>query len=127
MSQSPDFFAAGLPPVLQSLGAEIVERGEDRAVLRFPFQQQFANPRGQTQGGIIGAMLDGAMAVAANGLATVTMQVTLLRPHASGDVTVRAEVVRRGRQILYCEAEARDGEGRVLARGNQTAVPPAAP
>jgi uncharacterized protein (TIGR00369 family) len=119
----PDFFAAGLPPVLRTLGCEIVERGGDRAVMRFPVKPEFTNPRGQVQGGILGAMMDGCMAVAANGLATATMQFTLLRPVSAGTLRVSAEVVRRGRQILYCEAEIRDGEGRLVARGNQNAVP----
>jgi uncharacterized protein (TIGR00369 family) len=117
-----DFFAAGLPPVLRTLGCEIVERSEDRAVLRFPVKAEFTNPRGQVQGGILGAMMDGCMAIAANGLATAAMQYSLLRPVASGHVVVSAEVVRRGRQVLYCEAEIRDEEGRLVARGNQTAM-----
>jgi uncharacterized protein (TIGR00369 family) len=119
----PDFFAAGLPPVLRSLGCEIISRGDDRAVVRFPCKPEFTNPRGHIQGGIVGAMMDGAMALAANGLATATMQFSLLRPATGESLTVTAEVVRRGRQILYCEAEVRDDQGRLVARGNQNAVP----
>ncbi|MCA9822932.1 MAG: PaaI family thioesterase [Dehalococcoidia bacterium] len=119
----PDMFANGLPPVLRTLGAEVVSRGDDRAVLRFPVMQEFTNPRGHVQGGIVAAMMDGAMAVAASGLATATMQFSLLRPATGGSLTVSAEVVKRGRQLLYCEAEVRDDEGRLIARGNQNAVP----
>jgi uncharacterized protein (TIGR00369 family) len=119
----PDALANGLPPVLRTLGCEVVERGEDRAVMRFPVKPEFTNPRGQVQGGILGSMMDGCMAVAANGLATVTLQFSLLRPVSEGPLTVSAQVVRRGRQILYCEAEIVDAEGRLVARGNQNAVP----
>jgi uncharacterized protein (TIGR00369 family) len=118
-----DFYAGGLPPVLRTLQCEIVERGDDRCVMRFPVLGEFTNPRGALQGGIIAAMMDGCMAAAANGLATASMQFSLLRPVSEGHVTVSAEVVRRGRQILYCEAEARDSAGRLVARANQTAVP----
>ncbi len=118
-----DPFANGLSPVLLTLGGELVSRGEDRAVLRFPVKAEFTNPRGHLQGGIIGAMMDGAMAVAAAGLSTAAMQFSLLRPATGGWLTVSAEVVKRGRQLLYCEAEVRDDQGRLVARGNQNAVP----
>lgn len=120
----PDLFANGLSPALLTLGGELVSRSENRAVLRFPIKPEYTNPRGHLQGGIIGAMMDGSMAVAAGGLATVTMQFSVLRPAIGGWLTVSAEVVKRGRQLLYCEAEVHDDQGRLVARGNQNAVPP---
>lgn len=118
-----DVLANGLPPVLRTLGCEVLERGDGRAVMRFPVKAEFTNPRGQVQGGILGAMMDGCMAAAANGLATVAMQFSLLRPVTEGPLMVSAQVVRRGRQVIYCEAEIVDADGRLVARGNQSAVP----
>lgn len=91
--------------------------------MRYPVLQAFTNPSGALQGGIFGVMMDTAMAVAAAGLTTVTMQTTILRPVREGFVIVTAEVVRKGRRIIYAEGQVHDEQGRLLATGNQTAVP----
>jgi uncharacterized protein (TIGR00369 family) len=105
------------------MGGELLEYGEGRAVLRFPVLPQYMNPLGQLQGGMFGVLMDSAMAVAARGLATATMQISILRPVTGGHVTVTGTVVKAGRSIIYCEAEVRDAEGRLVARGNQNGVP----
>jgi uncharacterized protein (TIGR00369 family) len=72
------------------------------------------------------------MATAADGISTATLQYSIFRPATSGFLTVTGEVVRRGRRIIYAEAEVRDDQGRLVAKGNQhglapeTAPPPAA-
>lgn len=120
----PQFaIVGGAAPIWGTLGAELVERTENRAVLRYPVLPQYTNPQGQLQGGMYGVMMDSAMAVAANGIATATLQVSIFRPVSEGFLTVTGEVVRRGRRIMYCEAEIRDGEGRLVARGNQHGIP----
>lgn len=102
---------------------EIVSQGEGRAVLRFPVQPQFHNAGGIMQGGMYAVLLDMAMAVASPGMMTATLQYSILRPVSSGYVTVSAELVKAGRRIVYMEAEMRDEEGRLVARGNQNGPP----
>ncbi len=102
---------------------QLIHREDGRSILRYPILPQFTNPRGVLQGGMYGVMMDTAMAVASTGLMTVTLQTTILRPISEGFVTVTAEVVRQGRRIVYAEAEVHDQEGRLLAKGNQSAVP----
>jgi uncharacterized protein (TIGR00369 family) len=113
----------GAAPIWATLQAELIERSENRAVLRYPFLPEYTNPQGQLQGGMYGVMMDSAMAVAANGIATATLQISIFRPTSSGYLTVTGEIVRRGRRIVYAEAEIRDEQGRLVAKGNQHGIP----
>ena len=110
-------------PIAETLKAEIVEHGDGRCVLRYPFLPEYANPIGQLQGGMFGVMMDSAMAIAAGGIATATMQVNIFRPVTAGWMTVTGEVVKRGKRIVYAEAEVRDDQGNLVARGNQNGLP----
>lgn len=121
---------AGSSLIAQELGAEILERSEGHALVRFPVQERFKIPTGVLQGGMYAVMMDMAMAVASDGgISTTTLQINLLRPAKAGHVLVRAEIVRRGRNVMYLEAEVRNEDDVLLARGNQTAmaVPPTIP
>lgn len=110
-------------PISETLGAELIEHGEGRCVLRYPVLPEYTNPMGQLQGGMYGVMMDSAMAIAAGGIATATMQINIFRPVSSGWLTVTGEVVKRGKRILYAEAEVPDEQGNLVARGNQNGLP----
>lgn len=109
-------------PIAETLGGEILERGEGRAVLRYPVKPEYANPLGQLQGGMYAVMLDSAMAAAAGGIATATMQFSIFRPVTDGFVTVTGEVIKDGKTIIYAEATMHDEQGRLVARGNQNGM-----
>lgn len=105
----------------EELGAEFIERGPGRAVIRFPIQDRYRIPSGVLQGGMYAALMDMAMASAAEGqLSTASLQINLLRPAMQGYLVVTGEVVRRGRTMMYLEAEVRSEDGTLIARGNQT-------
>ncbi len=110
-------------PISETLQAELVEHGEGRAVIRYPFLPEYTNPMRQLQGGMYGVMMDSAMAIAAGGIATATMQFSIFRPVTSGWLTVTGEVVKRGKRVVYAEAEVRDDQGNLVARGNQNGLP----
>lgn len=103
---------------------ELAERSEGRASIRWVAKEEFTNPFGQVHGGVYAILLDTAMAMAAGGLATATVQFSILRAAVPGMVlTATGEVVRSGKSIVYAEAEIRDEEGRLVARGNQHGLP----
>lgn len=107
----------------EELNAEILERTDGRAVVRFPVEDRFKIPTGVLQGGLYAVMMDMAMAMAVGGgLATTTLQINLLRPATSGHVIATGEVVRKGRSVMYLEADVRAEDGTLLARGNQTGM-----
>jgi acyl-coenzyme A thioesterase PaaI-like protein len=76
------------------------------------------------QGGIVAAMLDMAMAMAAkSGISTASMHFEILRPVTGPQLRVDGTVSKRGRRIVFAEAEMREADGTLVARGRQTAVP----
>lgn len=106
------------------LKPEILRAGDGESEIRFRSQPQLTIPGGVMQGGIITAMLDMAMAIAANGaLSTASIHVEIYRPVTADEVTVSAGITKKGRRIVFAEATMRDSEGRTLAKGTQTAVP----
>jgi len=110
--------------ILELLNPEIISREDGRVEMRFPVQQRTTIPGGQVQGGIVCSMLDMAMAFAKDGgLSTASLQVELLRPAKGAYLNVVGQVTQSGRRIIFAEAEMRDDQGRVVARGRQTAVP----
>lgn len=104
------------------LHPEVVEDADGRCVLRFDPQPEWTIGSGVVQGGIVTAMLDMAMAMAANGLSTASITVEILRP-VTGRVTATGIVDKRGRRLLFASGELHDADGRLVARGTQTAVP----
>jgi len=109
--------------ILDLLGPEVLQRSENRTVFRFRSRPLLTIPGGAVQGGIVASMLDMAMAFAAEPISTVTLHVDYLRPAMGPELTVTANVTRRGSRIVFIEAEMVDQEGRVIAKGRQTAVP----
>jgi uncharacterized protein (TIGR00369 family) len=110
--------------IFNLLQPEIVTAADGSSELRFKVRPEFTIPGGVLQGGIIAAMLDMAMATAAHGyISTASLHCEILRPVEAKVVIVSARITRKGRRIVFAEAEMRDAEGKVLARGTQTAVP----
>jgi len=111
------------PSIYHLLKPETLEHGDGRAVLRFTPEPTWTIGKGVVQGGIVTAMLDMAMAYASNGLSTATITVDILRP-AIGPLTATGEVTKMGRRLLFATGELHDDTGQLIARGNQTAIPP---
>ena len=103
-------------------------------VMAYAPDHRMTNPRGEVQGGIVAALLDNAMARALAAMndnkvvaSTVDMNVSFLEPVRPGRVIGHGKVIRQGRTIAFLEAELRNEDGRVLARGTSTAIPVAIP
>lgn len=115
------------PPVFQTLGGHIEAAGEGRARVRFPWQDRFSIPEGVLQGGMQAALIDEAMIVAvrtvlplADDFTTAELKVNYLRPAAGPSFLCEAEVVRKGRNLIYVEASLSDDQGRLVARASST-------
>ena len=111
--------------IVDLMQPEFVSTGEGRAVLRFRPRDEWKIPSGVVQGGITTVMLDMAMAVAGGGISTASIQVDILRPVVGDVLTATGTITRAGKRIVFAEATLTNEEGTLLARGVQTAVPPA--
>jgi uncharacterized protein (TIGR00369 family) len=117
-------------PFLDHLGVEIVEFGQGRAELAIEVRPQLCNSMQVAHGGVVMTVLDAALAIAGRAAhtddydapintITVEMKTSFIRPGA-GRLVVRAECVHKATSLMFCEGEARDAEGRLVARASGT-------
>jgi len=97
------------------------EKGE--LTLSFVGREDFTNPTGNVQGGMLAAMMDDtmgpAMVIVSNGekfAPTIDLHTHFLRPVKPGPITVKARVTQMGRTIAFGESELFDSRGRLCAR-----------
>lgn len=120
------------PPCSDTLGMRLsaVDQAAKAIRMDFDVSPSFANPTGAVQGGFISAMLDEAMStcciIASNvtmTAPTLEMKTSFLSPLFPGPATVDARIVKWGKSAAFMEAEARDPDGKVVAKATATALP----
>ena len=122
MTDPDQAFPTDEPSIKDLLRPEVIETSSGRCVLRFEPEPEWTIGGGVVQGGIVTAMLDMSMALAADGCSTATITIDILRP-VIGPVVATGVVDKRGKRSLFASGELHDAEGRLVARGNQTAIP----
>lgn len=112
-------------PFFCLMGIEPITWGEGRARLSMKVRPDMTNGEGWLQGGMYTALVDESMALAiytllkeGETIATISCTTTFLRGVRSDKtIMAEAEVVRRGRQIIFIEGKIIDGDGQTeLAR-----------
>jgi uncharacterized protein (TIGR00369 family) len=90
--------------------------------VRATVEPHLRNTRIHAHGGLIMTMLDIALGWAAKEAAgeahsfmTVDMQVQFLAP-GTGEITAEGRVTKAGRSLVFCEGEARNADGVMVAR-----------
>lgn len=98
------------PPVLMLLGSRIDAVDVAAGTLRATYEAlpDFRNPAGTVQGGMLSAMLDDMTAslvdatlTAGQGVATLNLNVSFLRPTQVGPLQGEARMLRRGRDVCH--------------------------
>ncbi len=119
-------------PFTAFIGAEMEELREGYARLSLVLREHHTNPNGVMHGGVITSLMDealGQVVAAARGLetiqvaphSTVEMNASFLAAARPGDrVVVEGRVLRLGKSIAFGEAEARRGDGELIAKGRLT-------
>ena len=121
---------APAPPSAALLGWELVAVDPEAGTISVAFTatEQFLNPIGVIQGGLLAAMLDdtlGPALVATLGPGqfgpTLDLHVQFLRPAYPGRLTGHGRVVRRGKDIAFLAGELVDEGGQIVAVATATA------
>jgi uncharacterized protein (TIGR00369 family) len=120
MSERPEFGVA--IPFVEELGIHLIEQSRERAVISIKRRPELLNSWGAAHGGVLMTMLDLVMSMAVRGhynvsagVLTVDMSVAFLNA-SRDDVLAEGRVLHAGRSTAFCESEARDTEGRMLAK-----------
>ncbi len=113
-------------PLYIHLGFELDALDDGRSQVRLRFQQHLGNSRGDVHGGTVAAIIDAAMSQAVRslvdmemGVATITMNLNYLAP-AKGEIICRGMVIKRGRSIMFTEAEVFGEDGVLACRASAT-------
>jgi uncharacterized protein (TIGR00369 family) len=119
------------PPAAVLLGWQLLSVDADAGTIEVAFTatEQFLNPTGHVQGGLLAAMLDdtlGPALVATLGpgefAPTADLHVQFLRPVRPGRLVGRGRIVRRGSGVGFLAGELVDESGAVVAVATATAV-----
>ncbi len=111
-------------PFLALVGVEPVSRTPGQVEARLPFRPELANKTGYAHGGMVMTVLDFAMASAAGShdpgnimVSTIDMTTSFILG-TNTDLTVRATCLRQGKSVAFCEAEARNAAGELVAKAS---------
>ncbi|MBR0696807.1 PaaI family thioesterase [Bradyrhizobium lablabi] len=112
------------PPCARLLGWRLLDARPKDGWIRIGFdgREDFCNPAGFIQGGILSAMLDDTMGPAVFVMTegrlystTITMTVNFLSPAKPGPITGEATVTQLGKTIAFVEGRLLAEDGTLLA------------
>jgi uncharacterized protein (TIGR00369 family) len=130
VSGEPQGFAVRIPFV-EALGIQLWRATGGLSELRMQVLPEHGNSRDIAHGGVLMTLLDVAMAQAARslhrpgvdssgpGTITIEMKTTFVQP-AIGALVATGRVLHRTDSLAFCEAQARDAEGRLCAHATGT-------
>lgn len=113
-------------PYTARLGLRVEEIALERVRCRVPYKEENSNPGRALHGGVAASTIAIAGTLAATtGLAegriaeagTLDLSVVYLAAAIGEDVVADAEVLRRGKEIVYCNVDVRNDGGKRIARG----------
>jgi uncharacterized protein (TIGR00369 family) len=121
---------ADAAPFLDLLQTGPIEAGDGKARLELAVRQQHLRPLGIMHGGVVAALLDTVIGVAAFSQApadhyavTVQLNVNFIRPAWEGETLLATgEVLHTGRQTAVGRGEVRNAAGILVASGSATCM-----
>src|SRR5512139_2445283 len=113
--------------LMQDFGMTLMEAREGYAKVSVLVAERFLNAHRIGHGVLLFAVADAAFALAVNAARDavgVQWSLNAFRAAQPGETVIgEAKVIHAGRQSLVCELTVTAGDGRVLARGQSTALP----
>jgi molybdopterin converting factor subunit 1 len=116
------------PAYSDLLGSRPLDAEPGHVRMEFQATEQFLNPMGVVQGGFLTAMLDETMGPAAlsalppgQGVPTLELKVSFLRPASPGRLVADARVVHMGRSVVFLESSLVTDDGTLIATATATA------
>ena len=118
------------PPCAKLLGWHLIDARPKDGWIRIGFdgKQDFCNPAGFVQGGILSAMLDDTMGPAVFAMtegrlytATISLTVNFLAPAKPGRIVGEARVTQLGKSVAFIEGRLTAQDGTLLATATTNA------
>ncbi|MGE5190195.1 MAG: PaaI family thioesterase [Gemmatimonadota bacterium] len=113
--------------LIQDFGMTLLEAREGYAKVSVPVRERFLNAHGIGHGVLLFAAADAAFALSVNAAVDavgVQWSLNVFRAAKPGEEVIgESRVIHGGRQSMVCELTVTAGDGRILARGQSTALP----
>ena len=113
--------------VIQDFGMTLVEAREGYAKVSATVQERFLNAHNICHGVLLFAVADAAFALSVNAVVDavgVQWSWNVFRAAKPGETVIgESRIIHEGRRSMVCELTVTAGDGRVLARGQSTAMP----
>jgi acyl-CoA thioesterase len=113
--------------LIQDFGMKLLEAEDGYARVSVRVEERFLNALGIAHGGLIFAVADAAFALSVNAVVdavAVQYSLNLIRAAKPGeDVIGESRIFHKGRQSMVVDLSVRAGDGRLLAKGQATALP----
>jgi uncharacterized protein (TIGR00369 family) len=110
-------------PFVVHLGLKTEALGQGSARLSMPLPKHFTNSLGTAHGGIIMSLLDVALCTAARtlhpdsiGVVTIDMSTSFIGGGSGDRLIAEARVMKDARTMSFVEAEAKNGDGSLVAK-----------
>jgi uncharacterized protein (TIGR00369 family) len=115
------------PPVADLVGITLLSCGSGQATASMTAGERHHNPMGIVHGGILCDLADVAMGVAAAStmgeaetFSTTNLSISYLRPVVEALLIAEAEVVLRGKNVIFLRCSIQDEEGSLIAQAAST-------
>ena len=125
------FFNEGIPRGFALVGARLISASaRDNAVgTTFQLDDRFSNILGSACGGYLALMLDFTCTAAAHvatghACPTIEMKTNFIRLAKMGSFRGEGAVVKAGRQVVFVQAQLFDGDDKLVATAQLTAMVP---
>jgi acyl-CoA thioesterase len=113
--------------LIQDFGMKLLEARDGYARVSVNVEERFLNAHNIGHGVLLFAAADAAFALSVNAVTDavgVQWSLNVIRAAKPGEEVVgESRIFHRGRQSMVCELTVTAGDGRVLARGQSTALP----
>jgi len=113
--------------LIQDFGMKLLAAEEGYAKVSVRVEERFLNAHGIGHGVLIFAAADAAFALSVNAVTDavgVQWSINVFRAAKPGEEVIgESRIFHKGRQSMVCELTVTAGDGRVLARGQSTALP----
>ena len=113
--------------LIQHFGMKLVEAREGYAKVSVVVEERFLNAHNIGHGVLLFAAADAAFALSVNAVVDavgVQWSLNILRAAKPGETVFgESRILHKGRRSMVCELTVTSGDGRLLAKGQSTALP----
>ncbi|TFG28607.1 MAG: PaaI family thioesterase [Promethearchaeota archaeon] len=110
-------------PFYRTLGFKLIEIKDGHAHFEMDIREALTQ-NGMIHGGVLASMIDSTCACAAFSLiypegwvTTIDLQVSYLKPVSKGTLIAKAECLRSGKNISFCESKIYNDKGELICIG----------